>query len=1583
VGASPAQDDAIFAARTFSKGNKFTRPHLLTSIQPFEQDQEFLRFRTEAFPTIASSVDAAGAQSWTHVAWAQRAPNGDSQIVVSLVPVKPPPPSNDEDDDPCDGWKIPAVPLDASPITDGATPGHQFSRGHQFMPQLTFSQGRLVAIYYDSRLDHTRTYFTPNDPCLRLGLPSCWQPDAQGRWYTEERGPLGERGPLDLAWAPTEIDDTGLNKTRHTIDVRMAVATPAAQPVFTSATLSRMPFGERGDESSPDPRDPSRDSGDAAFRPFAFGAGNHIDLIAPGSPPTLLRLQDLQVNAPNLPMFKNGTRSFIGDYIDVQGPMFVRTSAGWAFNTQYTAAPVFHAVWTSNQDVVPPADGNWANYTPVGTRSSSAPSLVDGTPVPVCTVGQAGSRNQNVYTARITEGLFVTSPQNAKTLSPTFLRNFVVSAFNATGVDRTFAFTLPNPLPTGLFASFSGDGSTQDDKVTVTIPAHSTASQTVFMRLAGGGNPATLVVTVTEVGVAVPLAGAVTLNPPGLTFDLGQPDGATAPIGSGEVLTVQISAAHLSNANLSNAHLSNANLSNANLSNANLSNANLSNANLSNTTIDAAHLSNANLSNANLSNANLSNANLSNANLSNANLSNANLSNAALTDIDYTVTNTGNTSQAFDVRLLATAATSGPIQLIVSKTYTKPVANGCDLQEQPDNKTVVNAGIVNPASPDALAGQNPLATFALAPGETIQVTLRTLLTIEQARVLATTVAPVVSPQGAPGTLVPALLVQTPAILPAGAVGTAYQVYQPIAPVQLTATGVIGTAAWTCVPADCSTLPTGLSLSSTDGILGGTPVAAGTFHFTVQLTDTVVVPGQPTQTKITQKDMTLVIQTSPTTASLTPSNAAPVYGETVTLTASVSPASGPTGSIAFSEVTSGGTASLGSVALTSGAAVLTLPAAGLSIGVHAYKASYAGDGNWDPSTSTTSVTVGPAPTSATLTSGGATSYGDQATFTATVQAPSPGSGTPTGQVEFREGTAALSSLLGTSTLSTGIATLKPSTLTGGSHTVFAAYLGDGNYAPSQTTAVVQSVSKVTDSLGVTVTALSFVFGVPVSILATVGPIPGGAQPPGGTVYFWDSPLGLPSIQLGSAPLSGGGATLLGVMLGAGDHALGASYDGDGNYGAVPLTNAQAATSIGRAAVAVDVTSSPNPSVYGAPVAIKAHVTSTAGIPAGNVTFYRDVNVSLGTVALDGTGFAVLSSSVVPGGTRAISAYYEGSANFGAMGTSISVNQQVNAASATATLASATPSSTFGQAITLTCAVSSTVGTPTGSVTIWDLSTNPASALSTVTLAGGVASYLTAALPVGSHSLACQYAGDGNFAGATSAALTQTVISIATTTTVTASANPVLDDKPVTFTATVTGTGGTPTGTVTFLDGAKTLGTATLSLGKASLVLKSLNEGLHGITAVYGGSATFAGSTSAVLSLKVLEDYSCKAYQKPLVTGGTVTAPSKSGSFTFGTRVGVRWQFVKPTGVFVTRNTAVKGLAAVFDSGCTGKPATGAPRIPLYDPVAGPATGSTFTYDTAANQYYLNWDTSKASRGCWDIVLTADNGVPQVATIVTLR
>ena len=97
--------------------------------------------------------------------------------------------------------------------------------------------------------------------------------------------------------------------------------------------------------------------------------------------PTSLQLQ---YNPPNLPMFELGTKPFFGDYLDVAGaPRFVPNGNGtWSYNTAPSTAPVFHAVWTDNRDVVGPPDGDWTSYVPPGEAHTS---LFDGTtPVPDC-----------------------------------------------------------------------------------------------------------------------------------------------------------------------------------------------------------------------------------------------------------------------------------------------------------------------------------------------------------------------------------------------------------------------------------------------------------------------------------------------------------------------------------------------------------------------------------------------------------------------------------------------------------------------------------------------------------------------------------------------------------------------------------------------------------------------------------------------------------------------------------------------------------------------------------------------------------------------------------------------------------------------------------------------------------------------------------------------------------------------------------------------------------------------------------------------------------------------------------------------
>ena len=79
--------------------------------------------------------------------------------------------------------------------------------------------------------------------------------------------------------------------------------------------------------------------------------------------------------------------------------------------------------------------------------------------------------------------------------------------------------------------------------------------------------------------------------------------------------------------------------------------------------------------------------------------------------------------------------------------------------------------------------------------------------------------------------------------------------------------------------------------------------------------------------------------------------------------------------------------------------------------------------------------------------------------------------------------------------------------------------------------------------------------------------------------------------------------------------------------------------------------------------------------------------------------------------------------------------------------------------------------------------------------------------------------------------------------TASPNPVVGGTPVAFTARLTGNCNTPTGTVTFLDGAVSLGTAALD-GSAGAILSTaaLTVGSHNITVSYPGDFNFDPSTS---------------------------------------------------------------------------------------------------------------------------------------------
>jgi beta-lactam-binding protein with PASTA domain len=165
---------------------------------------------------------------------------------------------------------------------------------------------------------------------------------------------------------------------------------------------------------------------------------------------------------------------------------------------------------------------------------------------------------------------------------------------------------------------------------------------------------------------------------------------------------------------------------------------------------------------------------------------------------------------------------------------------------------------------------------------------------------------------------------------------------------------------------------------------------------------------------------------------------------------------------------------------------------------------------------------------------------------------------------------------------------------------------------------------------------------------------------------------------------------------------------------------------------------------------------------------------------------------------------------------------------------------GQSVTFTATVTGT--SPTGTVQFYYGGTTLGAP---VPLAAGMASIATSSLPIGTDSITAVYSGDGSNSGGTSAVLSEIISPNPSTTTVGSSLNPGVAGQNVTFTATVTGS--SPTGTVEFLDGAKSLGApVALISGVAAFTTSSLPVGTDPITAVYSGDGSNATSSSSVLN-----------------------------------------------------------------------------------------------------------------------------------------
>ena len=198
--------------------------------------------------------------------------------------------------------------------------------------------------------------------------------------------------------------------------------------------------------------------------------------------------------------------------------------------------------------------------------------------------------------------------------------------------------------------------------------------------------------------------------------------------------------------------------------------------------------------------------------------------------------------------------------------------------------------------------------------------------------------------------------------------------------------------------------------------------------------------------------TVTIARASTATVVAASPAAPVYGQSLTLTATttvVAPGAGISGSpVTFYD----GTTVLGSAAGSGGRA--TLAVASLAAGTHAVKAVSGQGGNFAASTSpVVTVTINKALTTTSLAVPlPIVATGQAQVLTATVATVAPGTGVPGSAVTFYDGTA----VIGSASATAGKATLSATFAAAGDHVISAAFGGGGNFAASTSSATTITV-----------------------------------------------------------------------------------------------------------------------------------------------------------------------------------------------------------------------------------------------------------------------------------------------------------------------------------------------------------------------------------------------------------------------------------------------------------------------------------------------------------------------------------------------
>jgi hypothetical protein len=308
----------------------------------------------------------------------------------------------------------------------------------------------------------------------------------------------------------------------------------------------------------------------------------------------------------------------------------------------------------------------------------------------------------------------------------------------------------------------------------------------------------------------------------------------------------------------------------------------------------------------------------------------------------------------------------------------------------------------------------------------------------------------------------------------------------------------------------------------------------------------------------------------------------------------------------------------------------------------------------------------------------------------------------------------------------------------------------------------------------------------------------------------------------------------------------------------------------------LTVSPEPSTYTKPFSMTlslAPFKTGTGSPTGTVTFSIDGN-PVATVPLAGATASYTYTATLALGPHAISATYNGDANF-VPSYFIEQHQIIPIVYPTTITLTAMPTTVLaGQTVSFHATVKSPGQTPYGIVSFLDGATPIGSQLLD---ANSLAVFDTSLLSPGKHSVSADFLGNENFAAVNSSAVNVTVNVNQTAAQLSVNPASVAVGAPVTLTATITSSAGTPAGSAVFYDGGTFLQNVALdATGVAVCGATFSTAGTHVITASYLANGSFAGSNAPAVNVTVTSAAAASATSTTMVGAAN---PQVVRGFTF--------------------------------------------------------------------------------------------------------